>query len=93
MIWAAIWYWLLVIFTAADVVTTKVWLASGGIEANPFLAPVIEHLIPIKILFLIVMAAIVISVERTSRGDGWIPLASASVVTLVAVLNNILLFF
>lgn len=79
--------------TAADVITTKVWLANGGIEANPFLSPVIEHLIPIKILFLIVMAVIVISVERTSRGDGWIPLASASVVTLVAVLNNILIVF
>lgn len=93
MIWAAIWYWLLVIFTAADIITTKIWLAHGAVEANPFLAPVIDHIIPIKIGFLLIMAAVVVSVERSSKGCGWLPVASASAVTFVAVVNNLILFF
>jgi hypothetical protein len=91
MIWAAIWYWLLVIFTAADIITTKIWLSHGAMEANPFMAPVIDHIIPIKIGFLLIMAVVVISVERSSKGYGWLPVASASAVTFIAVLNNIIL--
>ena len=87
------WYWILTIFTAADVVTTEMWLSRGYSEANPILAPVIEYLIPIKIAFLAVVAVVIILVERESSGGGWVPPAAASVITFAAVLNNILLVF
>lgn len=93
MIWAVIWFWILAVFTAADVVTTKLWLARGATEANPVLAPVIEYLVPIKIAFLVVVAVVIITVERESRGDGWVPPAAASAITFVAVLNNVIIVF
>lgn len=88
MIWAAIWYWLLVAFTAADVITTRIALAMGMHEANPFMAPVIEHMILVKAAYLIGMVAAIWWFERVSTGDGWLAPCAATCVTSVAVTSN-----
>ena len=90
MIWAVIWYWLLGIFTVADIITTKIALSLGGREVNPFMAPVVEHIVAVKFLFLLGMIVAIFLVERSSKGDGWLPAAGSACVTFAAVVSNII---
>ena len=89
MIWSVIWYYLLAVFTAADIITTKLALMLGGREINPFLVNSVEYITEIKLLFLFVVIGIVVVTERTHKGHGWIPVAAGTCVTCVAVLSNI----
>lgn len=89
MIWVVIWYYLLAVFTAADIITTKIALALGGREVNPFLINSVEHITEIKIAFMVLVIGIVIVTERSHKGHGWIPVAAGTCVTCVAVLSNI----
>jgi hypothetical protein len=89
MIWSVIWFWLLGIFTTADIITTKVALSLGFREYNPFMAPVIDFIVPIKIGVLLFMIWVVWSVERTHKGHGWIPVSGAACVTFAAVVWNV----
>jgi hypothetical protein len=92
MIWAVIWYWLLAVFTGADVITTTVAISRGAHEVNPFLAPVIEYLVPIKLAFLLGVIGLVAWIERDNPGHGWLVPAGASCVTVTAVVSNLLFF-
>ena len=90
MIWSLIWYWLLTIFSAADVITTSMGISHGAHEVNPIMALVLDHIIEVKIMFLLIVAATIIVTERTHKGDGWVPVAGASCMTFAAVISNIL---
>jgi hypothetical protein len=58
MIWSFIWYWLLTIFSAADVITTHIGISHGAHEINPIMSLVLNNIIEVKILFLLVVAAV-----------------------------------
>jgi hypothetical protein len=88
MIWSLIWFWLLGIFTTADVITTKVALSMGFYEGNSVLSPSIAYLIPLKIAFLLFVIAVVVWVENRREGHGWIPVSGAACVTFAAVVWN-----
>jgi hypothetical protein len=90
MIWAVIWYYLLAVFTAADIITTKIALSVGMHEVNPFMAPLVDHIIEVKILFMLGMIVAVIIVEKTEKGSGWLPVAGSACVTCAAVTSNII---
>jgi hypothetical protein len=92
MIWAAIWYWLLAVFTAADVVTTERAIALGAHEINPVMAPIVDNLILVKMAFLLVAAAIIIYTEGTWKGSGWKPACAGACVAFVPVVSNLLWF-
>ena len=93
MIWAVIWYVLLLEFTVADVVTSVVCASHGFREANPLMSPFFDNIIEMKLIALMVSALGVIIYEKIYHGDGWVPLALGTCATFAAVLNNILLFF
>jgi len=93
MIWAVMWYWLLIIFTAADVITSVVCASRGFNEANPLMSPFFDNIIEMKIIALALAALGVIVYEKMYRGNGWFPLALGTCATFTAVLNNILLVF
>ena len=93
MFWSFIWYWLLTIFTVSDIITTKVGLASGGHEANPAMALIINNIIEVKLAYLVFMIGVILVVERFHRGSGWIPVAAGSCVTFVAVISNVIQCF
>ena len=90
MIWAVIWYWLLAVFTAADVITTEYAITKGLHEANPFMAGLIDNIFEVKMGFLLLMIIVVVYVERHKEGHGWIPLAGCACVTFIAVVSNII---
>lgn len=89
MIWAVIWYWLLAVFTAADIITTKIALAVGMHEKSPTMSLVIGNLIEIKFAFLFLAIVLIVLTERTKEGCGWLPPAAGAIVTFSAVLWNI----
>ena len=89
MIWSLIWFWLLGIFTTADVITTKVALSLGFHEGNPFMAPLIDHIVPVKIALLVVMIGVIVWIERTHKGQGWVAPAGCACVTFAAVVWNV----
>ena len=88
MIWAVIWYYLHGLFTIADIITTKIALASGYHEANPFMVPVVDNLIGIKFAFLLVTIVLIYFTERTAENHGWVIPASGCCVTFAAVLSS-----
>ena len=95
MIWAVIWYYLLAVFTAADIITTKLIIILGGHEWNPYMARVLDHFFEIKIVFLLVMIVLIVCAEivlsKLGHGDGgWAPAASAACATFGCVLSNII---
>lgn len=90
MIWAVIWYWLLGVFTAADIITTRIALAVGFHEANPFMAPFVGNMVEMKLLFLLLTIGITYATERNAKGDGWMIPASGCCVTSGAVISNIM---
>lgn len=90
MIWSVIWYYLLAVFTAADIITTKMALMLGGREVNPFLINSVDHITEIKIGFMLLVIGIVVITEHSHKGHGWIPVAAGTCVTCVAVLSNII---
>lgn len=89
MIWSFIWYWLLTIFTVSDVITTRMGISHGAHEVNPIMVLVLDHIIEVKILFLLIVAATILITERTHKGNGWVPVAGASCMTFAAVISNI----
>jgi hypothetical protein len=89
MIWSIIWYYLLALFTTADVITTRIAIALGAHEANPVLNPVVDNLTVIKLSFLLVAIAIIYFTEKHSEGNGWLPAAGGTMVTFTAVVSNI----
>ena len=89
MIWSLIWFWLLGIFTTADVITTKVALSMGFREGNPLMAPLVEHIVLVKIAFLLATIAVIALIERTHKGQGWIAPSGAACVTFAAVVWNV----
>lgn len=90
MIWAFIWYYLLGLFTAADIITTKIALASGMFhEANPMMAPVVEYIIEIKIVFLVMIMGVMLVAESKENGSGWLIPAGSACMTFIAVIWNI----
>ncbi len=92
MIWSVIWYWLLAVFTLADIITTRICIALGGHEANPFMAGYVDQIVEVKIGYLCLMAVIMAGSERMHKGSGWLPVAGGSCITFTAVLSNILQF-
>lgn len=93
MIWAGIWYVLLIEFSIADIITSIVCAGYGFQEANPLMAPFFDNIIEMKLLALGLSLVGVIVYERMYRGNGWVPLSLGTCATFVAVLNNVLLFF
>lgn len=89
MIWSVIWYWLLAVFTAADIITTKIGLALGAHEANPILAPVVDHLVEVKFAALIICIVLAYQVEKSHPEKSWIPIAAGACMTFTAVIWNI----
>ena len=90
MIWSVIWYWLLGIFTAADIITTKIALSYNGLyEGNPLMAPFTDHIIEMKILVLLFSIAAIWLMEKISKGDGWVPVSLGTTFTSVVVVSNI----
>lgn len=89
MIWSFIWYWLLTIFSAADIITTRVAISRGAHEVNPIMAIFLGNIIEVKILFLLLVAGIIIWTERTNRGEGWVPVAGASCFTFIVAISNL----
>ena len=90
MIWSAIWYYLLALFSIADVITTKITLATGRFEeVNPLMTPIVGDLLEIKITGLIVIALLVYISERSRKDSGWFALAIGSCVTFITVMSNI----
>jgi hypothetical protein len=90
MIWAVIWYYLLAVFTAADVITTKIALANGAKEVNPFMAGLTDHIVEVKFVFLILVIIMVAFMESRSKDSSWPPVAGGACVTFVAVVSNII---
>jgi len=92
MIWSVIWYWLLLIFTAADIITTKIALSIGKpfYETNHLILPIVDHIVELKILVVVVVVSLAILYEKLYEGKGWVPLAIGSCFTFVIVLSNIL---
>lgn len=90
MIWSVIWYWLLGIFTAADIITTKIALSYDGLyEGNPLMAPFTDHIIEMKIIVLIISIIAILIMERISKGDGWVPVSLGTTFTSMIVVSNI----
>ncbi len=92
MIWSVIWYWLLALFTISDIITTRICLALGGHEANPFMAGFVDNIVEVKLAYLCLMALVMVGAERMKEGSGWIPVAGGSCITFTAVLSNIIQF-
>jgi hypothetical protein len=92
MIWAVLWFWLFADLTGADIITTTVAISLGAHEANPFLAPMIDYLIPIKFAGMLACIGIAVMTERIQKGSGWMVPAAASIVTLAAVVSNLMFF-
>ena len=90
MIWSLIWFWLLGIFTTADIVLSRILMTSGFYEGNPLGVALITHspelIIPIKLSVTIVM---VLMVERLSKGNGWVPVSLAASESFAAVVWNV----
>lgn len=89
MIWSVIWFWLLGIFTAADIITTKIALAIGMHEKSPTMSLMIDHLVELKFAFLLLTIVVIILTEKTKEGAGWVIPASGTMVTFTAVVWNI----
>lgn len=89
MIWSVIWYWLLGIFTAADIITTKIALSIGMHEKSPTMSLMIDHLVELKFAFLLLTIGIIVLTERTKEGAGWTIPAAGAMVTFMAVTWNI----
>ena len=89
MIWSVIWYYLLAIFTAADIITTKIALAIGMHEKSPTMSLMIDHLVELKFAFLLLTIGVILLTEKTKEGDGWTIPASGAMVTFAAVTWNI----
>lgn len=64
-------------------------LALGAHEANPIMALALNHIIEVKMVYLLVMIAAVLIIERHSKGSGWLPPAACTCVTFIATLSNI----
>lgn len=75
MIWAVIWYWLLAVFTAADIITTKIALSNGGREVNPFMVGLVDHIVEVKFVFLLLVMLMIIWMESRKENTAWIPVA------------------
>ncbi len=90
MIWAVIWYWLLAVFTAADIITTKIALMNGGKEVNPFMAGLTDHIVEVKFAFLILVMIMVVCMESRKENTAWVPVAGGATVTFIAVISNII---
>lgn len=72
---------LLVWFQAADMVTTKIGLAVGAVEANPLLAPVIDTPIPWILKGLVVaLASVLFCIKGRSSFFAWVMVAISGVV-------------
>jgi hypothetical protein len=91
MIWSAVWYYLLALFSIADVITTKIAIATGHFEeVNPLMVPNVGNILEIKIIGLIVIALIVCISEYYRKDSGWFSLAIGSCAMFNVVLTNIL---
>jgi len=90
MIWTVIWYWLLSAVTAADIITTRIGISRGAREINPFLAPVLDHLIELKIMALVACIVLAYFIEKSHPGESWVPVAAGTCLTFGAVVSNIL---
>jgi hypothetical protein len=90
MIWSVIWYYLLALFTAADVITTKIALQIGLHEANPFMMGLTNHIVEVKFVFLILVIVMVTFMESRSEDSSWPPVAGGACVTFIAVVSNII---
>ena len=93
MIWSVIWYWLLGIFTAADIITTKIALSIGMHEKSPTMSLMIDHLVELKFAFLLLTIGMIVLTERTKEGAGWTIPAAGTMVTFTAVVWNITQLF
>jgi hypothetical protein len=52
----------------------------------------IDYLIPIKFAGMLVCIGIAVMTERIQKGSGWMVPAAASIVTLAAVVSNLMFF-
>lgn len=78
---------ILAALTAIDALTTLYILQNGGTELNPFLAPVIDYIIPIKLGYLIVVGVLA---RLTTEKIAISAILVASFITLLACVNNII---
>jgi hypothetical protein len=78
-----------VALTAGDILTTWSILAAGGIELNPLMAPVIDHIVLIKIAAVALVAGITIQCERSLPGAGPVAPGLAAGVTCLPVVHNL----
>lgn len=92
MIWIGIWTYLLALFSAADAITTTEAISHGAREFNPFIVPVVDHIFLVKYGFVIVAICMALWTEHKYRGDGWTIPASATCVTVLPVVSNVMTF-
>src|SRR5512133_2572476 len=90
MIWNIIWYWLFAFFTIADVITTQIGLKVGLREANPIMAPFLDHIVAMKAIILLYGIVVIILYERVAgEGNGWVPVSMGAFVTFAVVVSNL----
>lgn len=90
MIWMGIWYWLLIAFSAADIIITNTALSLGTpyYESNLLISSAVEHIVELKLLVIIVVVAISIGVEIIEEETGWVPLSFAACCSFLIVVEN-----
>lgn len=86
---------ILAALTAIDALTTLYILQNGGVELNPILAPVIDYIIPIKLGYLIVVAAISYATSWACKMGGfedlgWLAVAVAAAITVMPCVHNVM---
>lgn len=80
---------LLVMLTVADVVTTKYILSAGYHELNPFMAPIVDHIVSIKILAICIISAMSVFAEKQIEGTGTIVIGVPAAMTFYPVIHNL----
>lgn len=63
-IWSVFWLYLLILFSAADIITTRICTDSGFAELNPFLAGCLDRLLEIKVVFIVSMIILTYCAEK-----------------------------
>jgi hypothetical protein len=85
---------IITIVSLLDAITTYLILSQGGYEANPLMAGYYQNpalLVLIKISFILIIYAMSAWIEKRITHGGWIIVGIVSVITSLAIINNIIM--
>jgi len=82
-------YLLFAILTVADVVSSKLIFAAGGVELNPVLSPISDQLVAVKALALVGVTLWALWCEKKYPGAGYSVFWAAALITLLPVWANL----